>query len=204
MAVASARSVLALAHTTSECEQFPSGARRHGGRRRRASWHCQLVRDVRSHGCRRPAMGRAFAACTVVSSYSVYVFLVTFGRLMGLGRPLRDECLDFAVTVTRRHRRTTAGRRGPAAGPVGLAALFVVRAAVPWLRRYGQTDRRADNRPHSRCGFLRQPRSGKVTRGDVHEGLRLAGVTTDRPRRCCDHRTKPAAQRPQRRTRPSR
>lgn len=127
-------------------------------------------------------MDWAFAAWTVVSAFSIYVLLVLFSRLIGPRAFSQMTAFDFAVTVALGAivGSTAAGAVGLPAGLLGLAVLFVVRAVVASLRRHG-LDRVVDNRPIllMRDGrFLDDNLTlAKVTREDVHEGLRLAGVT---------------------------
>lgn len=126
-------------------------------------------------------MDWALAAWTVVSAFSIYVLLVVFSRLIGPRAFSQMTAFDFAVTVALGAivGSTAAGAVGLPAGLLALAALFVFRAAVASLRRYG-LNRLVDNRPIllMRDGaFLDDNLAlAKVTRDDVHEGLRLAGV----------------------------
>lgn len=127
-------------------------------------------------------MDWAFAVWTVVSAFAIYVLLVLFSRLIGPRAFSQMTAFDFAVTVALGAivGSTAAGAVGLPAGLLGLAALFGVRALVASLRRHG-LDRWVDNRPIllMRDGrFLDDNLTlAKVTRDDVHEGLRLAGIT---------------------------
>ena len=127
-------------------------------------------------------MDGAFAAWTLVSAFAIYILLVLLSRLIGPRAFSQMTAFDFAVTVALGAivGSTAAGAVGLPAGLLGLAALFVVRAVVASLRRHG-LDRFVDNRP---ILLMRDGRfldgnlaEAKVTRDDVHEGLRLAGIT---------------------------
>ena len=125
----------------------------------------------------------ALAAWTVGSAFSIYVLLVIFSRLIGPRAFSQMTAFDFAVTVALGAivGSTAAGAVGLPVGLLGLAALFVFRAVVASLRRHG-LDRFVDNRPIllMRDGRFVDDnlRLAKVTRDDVHEGLRLAGIAS--------------------------
>ena len=126
-------------------------------------------------------MDWALAAWTVASAFSIYVLLVAFSRLIGPRAFSQMTAFDFAVTVALGAvvGSTASGAVGLPAGLLALASLFVFRAVVAFFRRYG-LDRIVDNRPIllMRGGEFRDHnlRVAKVTRDDVFEALRLAGV----------------------------
>lgn len=126
-------------------------------------------------------MDWALAAWTVASAFAIYVLLVGFSRLIGPRAFSQMTAFDFAVTVALGAivGSTASGAVGLPAGLLALASLFVFRAVVAFLRRYG-LDRIVDNRPIllMRDGQFRDDnlRVAKVTRDDVFEALRLAGI----------------------------
>ena len=127
-------------------------------------------------------MDPPFAAWTVASAFAIYVLLVGFSRLIGPRAFSQMTAFDFAVTVALGAvvGSTASGAVGLPAGLLALSSLFVFRAIVAALRRYG-LDRVVDNRPILllRNGQFRDDnlRMAKITRDDVFEALRLAGIT---------------------------
>lgn len=127
------------------------------------------------------SMDWSLAAWTVVSALAIYLVLIAFSRVIGPRAFSQMTAFDFAVTVGLGAivGSTAAGAVALPAGLLALASLFLFRATVAALRRHG-LDRVVDNRPILLMVDGRLVgeglRAAKVTRDDVLEGLRLAGV----------------------------
>lgn len=125
----------------------------------------------------------AEAAEIVAAACVIYVLLIVFSRLIGPRSFSQMTAFDFAVTVAMGAivGGTATGGVPIYGGVLGMTALFTIRALVAVVRRHG-LDRVFDNRAIVVMAGTKiledNLRKAKVTRRDVLEGLRLAGVGT--------------------------
>lgn len=118
----------------------------------------------------------------VTSAFGIYVALLVWSRVVGPRSFSQMTAFDIGVTVAIGAvvGGTATGVTPLWGGVLGLSMLFAIRAVVSRLRRHG-LDRLVDNRPIlvMSQGQIHPDRllAAKITRADVLEALRSAGIT---------------------------
>lgn len=118
----------------------------------------------------------------IISAVTIYVTLLVWSRLVGPRSFSQMTAFDMGVTVAIGAivGGTATGATPLWGGVLGLSMLFTIRAVVGRFRRRGLS-RIVDNRPILVMAgdriYERQLLNAKITREDVLEALRVAGIT---------------------------
>lgn len=132
------------------------------------------------------ALGSAWQtlAFVAISTVSIYVALIIFSRVAGLRSFSQMTNFDFAATVAFGSIMATTSVSSEVSllqGLIALSALFGTQALIAYLRKRGNFERLADNRPLMLMDGARELSENldqaQMTRNDLYAKLRLAGIT---------------------------